>query len=105
MSALTFGHDDDTLIIVDGQVLEVFQRRTEGSLRVPLAWLGVWLEADKPGRTRIVIGARTTPGGPVYSEQPQELYPFRRLPVSAEDVTRYRAFFVDVAALAGRPSA
>ncbi|MCC8249384.1 hypothetical protein [Saccharothrix luteola] len=103
MTALTFGHAD-TLIIVEGQVLEVFQRGGEGSLRVPLAWLGVWLETDKPGRTRIVVGARTTPGGPVYSAQPLELYPFRRLPVDAEDVARYRAFFVEVAALAGRPS-
>ena len=104
MTALTFGHGD-VLIIVEGQVLEVFQRGSDSSLRVPLAWLGVWLEAGKPGRTRIVIGATTTPGGPVHTEQPQELYPFRKLPVDAGDVPRYREFFAEVAALAGRPAA
>ncbi|XVS67600.1 hypothetical protein ACQPYE_16570 [Actinosynnema sp. CA-299493] len=102
MTALTFSHED-ALIIVEGQVLEVFRRGSEGSLRVPLAWLGVWLDAGEPGRTRIAIGARTSPGGPVRTERPQELYPFWRLSVPAQDVTRYRDFFTEVAALAGRP--
>ncbi|MFD7660154.1 hypothetical protein ACFV4N_39765 [Actinosynnema sp. NPDC059797] len=103
MSALTFDHGD-TLIIVDDRVLEVFRRGVEGSHRIPLAWLGAWLDTGKPGRTRIVIGARTTAGGPVYSEQPQQLSAVWRLPVEDEGaLARYRAFFAEVAALAGRP--
>lgn len=102
MTTLTFSHDE-TLIIVDSQVLEVFKRNSEGSNRIPLAWLGVWLDAGKPDRMRFTVGAQSAVGGPVYSEQPQSLAGFWRLPVQAAGVPRYRAFFADVAALAGRP--
>jgi len=102
MTALTFSHGE-TLIIVDGQVLEVFKRRVEGSNRIPLVWLGVWLDTRNPDRLRISVGAQTTAGRPVYSEQPQELAGFSRLPVEAAAVPQHRTFFAEVAAVAGRP--
>ncbi|MCS7481413.1 hypothetical protein ACFFQW_23070 [Umezawaea endophytica] len=100
MTPLTFSHGD-ALIIVDGPVLEVFQRSVEGSNRIPLAWLGAWLDTE---RMRIAIGRRTITGGPVYTERPQSLIGFSRLPVQAEAVAHLRAFFAEVAVLAGRPA-
>jgi hypothetical protein len=98
MTALTFRHGE-ALIIVDGPVLEVFRRTVEGSIRIPLVWLGAWLDTE---RMRIAIGTRTIPGGPVYSERPQALSGFWRLPINAEAVPELRAFFAEVADLAGR---
>jgi hypothetical protein len=101
MSPLTFSHGE-ALIIVDGPVLEVFRRSVEGSLRVPLPWLGAWLDTE---RMRIAIGARTIAGGPVYCERPQSLTGFWRLPVQAGAVPDLRAFFAEVAALSERAAA
>jgi hypothetical protein len=97
MTALTFSHGD-TLIIVDGPVLEVFRRGVEGSNRIPLAWLGVRVDTR---RSRIEIGVQGTMGGPVYCEQ--SLTGFWRQPVEASALPEYRAFFAEVAALADRP--
>jgi len=101
MTALTFSHGD-ALIIVDGQVLEVFRKNVEGSNRIPLAWLGAWLDTE---RMRLAIGARTISGGPVYAERPQSITGFWRLPVQAEAVPDLRAFFAEVSALAGKAAA
>ncbi|MEO6088061.1 MAG: hypothetical protein ABIQ18_33615 [Umezawaea sp.] len=101
MTPLTFSHGE-ALFITDGPVLEVFRRSVEGSNRIPLAWLGAWLDTE---RMRIAIGTRTITGGPIYSERPQALTGFWRLPVQAGAVPELRAFFAEVAALAGRAAA
>jgi len=46
------------LIRLDDGVLEVFQRGVAGSLRVPVGWCGVQVEAKRHERVLLSIGER-----------------------------------------------
>ncbi|MFF2410780.1 hypothetical protein [Streptomyces sp. NPDC058092] len=93
-------------IQVDRGIVEVFRRSNViGPYRYPLAWVTVYAEARRGGRTRLCFGIAEDLGEPVYGSVPNSGPVFFRHEIPAADEPLYRDFFTELAHLADRPIA
>jgi hypothetical protein len=97
MEVLHYGYDD-VLLRLDDDVLEVFFRRTEGALRVPLLWACANLSPHKRDLIRVIIGTTTDPEAPFYATP---VY-YSRFDVPIIEEPRVRRFLDEAAHRAGR---
>lgn len=106
MDPLTFDYEK-LHVRVDRGVFELFQPNDlTTTLRIPLHWLGVLVHYRKPGRPgKLIFGAVNDPRAALYGTDLAS-FGYRstmavRVPSSDEPL--FRAYFTEVAALAGRP--
>ncbi|PVE09800.1 hypothetical protein OG949_10905 [Streptomyces scopuliridis] len=100
-----FQHDR-LYIQVDRGIVEVFRRTNViGPYRYPLAWVTVYAETRRGGRTRLCFGTAEDLGEPVYGSVPGAGPVFFRHEIPTADEPLYRAFFTELAHLADRPIA
>ncbi|WP_326810623.1 hypothetical protein OIE62_29345 [Streptomyces scopuliridis] len=91
---------------VDRGIVEVFRRTNViGPYRYPLAWVTVYAETRRGGRTRLCFGTAEDLGEPVYGSVPGAGPVFFRHEIPTADEPLYRAFFTELAHLADRPIA
>jgi hypothetical protein len=102
---VVFQHDR-LYIQVDRGIVEVFRRNNViGPYRYPLAWVTVYAETRRGGRTRLCFGTAEDLGEPVYGSVPGAGPVFFRHEIPTADEPLYRAFFTKLAHLADRPIA
>ena len=101
METMTYTYQD-TLLVLDDTVIEVFRRLVAGSQRTPLGWAGATLKAKKGAEIQVQVGAATSPSDPFYSDHVtgSGAYAFS-IPESEEAALRS---FLDEAARRGRRS-
>ena len=101
VAALELAIGDDLLRVDDG-VLELFRQSFDRSLRVPIAWVGVEIDEGKHGSVVLCVGTANPIGPVLYGPSVRVLGNYWPLETTVGDEPRYRAFFGQVAALAGR---
>lgn len=100
MPASVYAYGDGMFRVDDG-VLEVFSRSVQGSVRVPVVWLGVSFEDRKNDVLRVQIGL-TSEGAPFYGDRLISTGPLTQLDVPASEGPHLRAFFDEIAHQSGR---
>jgi hypothetical protein len=93
----------DVQVFFDGGVVEVFQNGYDKGSRVPAPWVGVKAEPRKNERLRLTFGRADPRDQPVYGPDLRLGWTDMRVEVDAADDAGLRAFFAEVARVAGRP--
>src|SRR3954452_4327909 len=91
----------DVLVIHEGDVVEVFHRMYEKSFRLPVAWLGVHVEAKKHDEVEVLFGQADPPSQPLYGEGVHVSNSQIVFSIPSADEPALRAFFAQVAADGG----
>ena len=94
----------DVLILHEGEVVEIFHRMYEKSFRLPVAWLGVNIEAKRHDQVKVLFGLADPPEQPIYGENVQVSNYQIVFEIPQADEPALRAFFAQVAAAGGRLS-
>lgn len=94
---------DNTLVLMDDSVVEVFRSLVAGSQRTPLVWAGVQLTPKKGDQIHVNVGTASDATGPFYSDRIISGGAFT-FDVPASEETRVREFFDEAARRAGRPT-
>jgi hypothetical protein len=92
---------EDHLIRIESGVIEQFSRSIVGSMRTPIAWASVKLEARKHDMVRVQIGVASGPDSPFFSDI-DFMSPAFTFEIPAGEEPRLRAFLADAAQAAGR---
>jgi hypothetical protein len=100
MATLKYVHDD-TVMLLEDEVLEIFSRVVEGSGRIPLVWAGARLEPRKGDQIRVHVGTSQSPNAPFYDDGVRQIGPWE-FDVPATEEQELRAFFDEAARRAGR---
>jgi hypothetical protein len=92
----------DALLRVENGIFEFFHLGWEGSLRMPVAWLGVQPQTKKHDSVLLQIGTANPPEQVMYGDAVRVRGDSRPLEISATDEPQFRDFFSRVAEVAGR---
>jgi hypothetical protein len=93
---------DGLLMRVEGGVFELFRVRHFHSFRTPLSWLTVGVEFRRSDKVRLTIGTAVHPDQAMYGTTVRGRSEGGQLLLPAFEEQRFRAYFTQVAALAGR---
>jgi hypothetical protein len=93
---------DGLLMRVEGGVFELFRVRHFHSFRTPLSWLTVRVEYRRSSQVRLTIGTAVHPGQALYGTTVQGRSEGGQLLLPVLEEQRFRAYFTQAAALAGR---
>jgi hypothetical protein len=102
MSEATQFTSGEVLIVATDLVVEVFHRAYEKPSRLPTAWVGIRIKANRHDEYEVTFGQADPPDQPIYGENVNVSNYGIVFDVPSEDEPRLRAFFADVAARAGR---
>ena len=92
----------DVLILHEGEVVEIFHRMYEKSFRLPVAWLGVNIEAKRHDQVQVLFGLADPPDQVIYGEDVHVGNYQLVFEIPQSDEPALRSFFASVAAAGGR---
>ncbi|MFF0267138.1 hypothetical protein [Kribbella sp. NPDC004536] len=96
--------DDKVQMRVHDGVFELFQRRNVISpYRTPLDWVRVQAQVRKRGAVLLHFSYADDRDAPIYGRLMGSVYSLATVEIAMADEPRYRAFFAELAELAGRP--
>ncbi|MBW4719395.1 hypothetical protein [Saccharothrix obliqua] len=100
-----FFEHDGVHLRLDHGIFEAFRRSNVviGSYRTPLNWVKVRAEARKGGVTRLHFGHVEQLDEPIYASTTSSRHLLMTVEIPTTDEPLFRAFFTELAHLAGRP--